>query len=117
MNKFQFTGDRACIKDYVFIDTIDTLSNTGLFYTGRFDFVVYENFGRGEQLPILAIELDGKEHYTEEAVRERDREKNAICEMHGFSLIRVDNTYARRYHYIKQILFDYFDPDRRSGKR
>ncbi len=43
-----------------------------LFYSGRFDFVVYErSFGK-QELPILAIELDGKEHIKDEAVRERD---------------------------------------------
>ena len=36
---------------------------------GRFDFVVYEKQGRSE-LPILAIELDGKEHFEDAVVKE-----------------------------------------------
>lgn len=60
------------------------------------------------ELPVLAIELDGKEHLEDEAVRRRDAKKNAICREHGFELIRVDNSYARRYHYIKDILISYF---------
>ena len=56
----------------------------------------------------MAIELDGKEHLEDEAVRRRDVKKNAICREHGFELIRVDNSYARRYHYIKDILIGYF---------
>ena len=48
---------------------------------GRFDFVVYEKQGRSE-LPILAIELDGKEHFEDAVVKERDRKKNAICKAH-----------------------------------
>ena len=40
--------------------------------------------------------------------RERDRKKNQICKEHNFGLIRVENTYARRYHYIKDILIKYF---------
>ena len=88
-------------------------SYTDLFYTGRFDFVVYERTGRTE-LPVLAIELDGKEHYEDELVRERDRKKDLICQEHHFELIRVKNTYARRYHYIKEILIRYFTNGRTS---
>lgn len=79
-----------------------------LFYSGRFDFVVYEkSFGKKE-IPILAIELDGKEHIENEAVRERDRKKTEICRQHGLELIRIENSYARRYNYIKDILMNYF---------
>lgn len=74
---------------------------------GRFDFVVYEKQGRSE-LPILAIELDGKEHFEDAVVKERDRKKNAICKAHNMEIIRVENSYARRYNHIKGILMDYF---------
>ena len=47
---------------------------------GRFDFVVYEKQGRSE-LPILAIELDGKKHFEDAVVKERDRKKK--CDMQG----------------------------------
>ena len=79
-----------------------------LFYSGRFDFVVYEVAPDGSEIPVLAIELDGMEHRAEAAVAERDRQKNAICARHGLQLIRVENTYARRYHHIKGILEDFF---------
>lgn len=78
-----------------------------LFYTGRFDFVVYERMGE-QELPVLAIELDGKEHFTDEAVRLRDRKKEEICRAHHLEMIRVENTYARRYAHIKGILESYF---------
>lgn len=78
-----------------------------LFYTGRFDFVIYEKSGSSEY-PILAIELDGKEHTDDEVVKARDRQKNAICEEHNLQLIRVENSYARRYYHIKGILIKYF---------
>ena len=86
----------------------DNPSYTDLFYTGRFDFVVYETGPGNMEYPVLAIELDGKEHYENEIVRERDRKKQQICKEHDFELIRVENTYARRYHYIKDILIRYF---------
>lgn len=59
--------------------------------------------------PLLAIELDGREHHNDPVVQARDRKKEQICQEHGFELIRVDNTYARRYHYIKEILISYFN--------
>lgn len=78
-----------------------------LFYTGRFDFVVYEK-DKQTEIPVLAIELDGKEHLEDEAVRRRDLQKNQICSEHNLQLIRVENSYARRYNYIKAILLSYF---------
>ena len=78
-----------------------------LFYTGRFDFVIYEKVG-SEEFPILAIELDGKEHCEDKVVKQRDAKKNAICVEHNLQLIRVENSYARRYNYIKDMLLDYF---------
>lgn len=72
-----------------------------------FDFVVYEKQGKREQ-PLLAIELDGKEHLEDAVVQERDRRKDQICQEHHMEMIRVENSYARRYHHIKEILMDYF---------
>ena len=103
------TQSRYTIHKEVAISQVfqENLTHNVLFYMGRFDFVVYEKQGKAE-IPILAIELDGKEHYTEDAVRERDRKKNEICKAHNLQIIRVENSYARRYNYIKDILMDYF---------
>lgn len=101
---------RCTVKHEVAISQVfqENISHSQLFYSGRFDFVVYEKERGGEEYPILAIELDGKEHITDEAVRKRDKEKKDICRKHGFELIRVENSYARRYYYIKRILEEYF---------
>jgi hypothetical protein len=88
---------------------IDNPSYSDLFYSGRFDFVIYERLPGSREMPILAVELDGREHFEEELVRRRDEKKNAICHEHGFELIRVDNTYARRYVYIKDLLIQWLD--------
>jgi hypothetical protein len=85
-----------------------TAIHIDLFYSGRFDFVVYEKGYGKQEVPILAIELDGKEHFENEVVRERDRKKAEICKQHGFELIRIENSYARRYNYIKEILMNFF---------
>ena len=82
-------------------------SYNDLFYNGRFDFVVYEKHGK-QELPVLAIELDGKEHFEDEVVKMRDRKKEAICMEHDLQLIRVENSYARRYNHIKEILINFF---------
>lgn len=78
-----------------------------LFHNGRFDFVVYEKQGK-QEIPILAIELDGKEHFESEVVKMRDQEKKEICKEHDLQLIRVENSYARRYNHIKEILINFF---------
>lgn len=85
----------------------DNISYNDLFYSGRFDFVVYERQGKAD-IPVLAIELDGKEHFEDEVVKNRDRKKNEICHAHNLQIIRVENSYARRYNHIKEILMDYF---------
>lgn len=103
-------GRRCSVKKEVAISQVfqENITDSGLFYTGRFDFVIYEYQYGGRQMPILAVELDGKEHMTRDAVKKRDEQKKRICREHGFELIRVENSYARRYYYIKQILESYF---------
>ena len=78
----------------------DNCEYNDLFYTGRFDFVVYERQPR--------TKIDGREHQEKSVVMERDRKKNQICREHGFELIRIENTYARRYQFMKDILMKYF---------
>ena len=86
----------------------DNINYSDLFYSGRFDFVVYETIDK-QELPMLAIELDGKEHFEDEVVKQRDRKKNEICRVHNLEIIRGENAYARRYNHIKEILIKYFE--------
>ena len=103
------TQSRYAVHKEVPISHVFTENETGsdLFYNGRFDFVVYEKQGR-QELPILAIELDGKEHFEDEVVKKRDKKKNEICRAHDLQIIRVENSYARRYNHMKEILLNYF---------
>ncbi len=41
-------------------------------------------------------------------MQNRDRKKKAICDEHDLQLIRVENSYARRYQHIKEILINFF---------
>lgn len=105
------TNQKCVVQKEVSIAHVfqDNSTYNDLFYTGRFDFVVYERQPRTKiDIPILAIELDGREHQESSVVKERDRKKNQICREHGFELIRIENTYARRYQYMKEILMKYF---------
>lgn len=103
------TQSKYTVKKEVAISQVfqDNVNHSDLFYSGRFDFVVYEKIDRRE-LPVLAIELDGKEHFSDEVVMKRDKKKNEICLAHDLQLIRVENSYARRYNHIKDILVSYF---------
>lgn len=106
-----FLGEQAySVKKEVPISHVfaDAQGYNDLFFTGRFDFVVYAKQGT-EELPVLAIELDGKEHTEDEVVMERDRKKNELCRRQGLTLIRVPNNYARRYHHIKSVLIEFFE--------
>lgn len=87
----------------------NNISNSDFFYRGSFDFVIYQIGFRGKEIPVIAIELNGREHYEDEKVKRRDEEKKRICREQGFELIYVQNSYARRYNFIKQILADYFN--------
>lgn len=78
------------------------------FYKGSLDFVIYKKGFRGKEEPVLSIELDGPEHHNNSKVIARDEKKRQICKNHGFDLIHVDNTYARRYNFIKDILEEFF---------
>ena len=78
------------------------------FYKGSLDFVIYKKGFRGKEEALLAIELDGPEHHNNPKVIARDEKKKQICKNHGFDLIHVDNSYARRYNFIKDILEEFF---------
>lgn len=111
LDNILYGGRRCVIHKEVGISHVfeDTTVNPELFYSGRFDFVVYERNRDKREIPILAIELDGKEHMEDMVVRRRDEKKQEICRQHGLELIRIENSYARRYHHMKEILIGYFE--------
>lgn len=109
LDNIWLTQSRFSVEKEVAISQVFKESDVhrDLFYSGRFDFVVYERHGE-RKFPVLAIELDGMEHCENEVVRRRDQKKQEICSRHGLQLIRVENSYARRYQHIKGILTAYF---------
>ncbi len=109
LSNLYLTGNKHSVEKEVAINHVFDKSEDvdDFFYTGRFDFVVYERIGK-RKMPVLAIELDGREHLTDELVRIRDQKKQVLCDKHNLKLIRIPNTYARRYNHIKNILADFF---------
>jgi hypothetical protein len=109
----EITNEKCHLRKEVPISSIfrKDRSTNHLFFTGRFDFVVFKRTFSGKEIPLFAVELDGPEHRTKEEVMERDKKKNEICQNYKFKLIRVENVYARRYHEIKQILIDHFSSE------
>ncbi len=83
-------------------------SDCSFFFRASIDFVIYKKGFRNKEFPVLAIELDGPEHHDDPKVMERDEKKKQICKDYGFTLIHVDNTYARRYNFLKDILTEFF---------
>lgn len=104
------TGRKCTVKTEVAVSRVLEPEGAyeGLFYSGKFDFVLYERGEQGTELPVMAIELESREHSTDGAAARRARQKEQICRAHGFALVRVENSYARRYYYIKRILEGYF---------
>lgn len=92
------------IKDKVKVSSILTsedIKDMNYYLTSEFDFVLFE---KGTQKPVLAIELNGLEHITDEKVRIRDKKKMEICEVKNLKLVSIPNSYARRYEYIKNVI-------------
>jgi superfamily I DNA and/or RNA helicase len=77
-----------------------------LYFTGQFDFVIYRKYPKEQAL--FAFELDGPEHKFDEQVIARDKMKEELARAHGLEIIRVENSYARRYNHVKQILIEHF---------
>ncbi len=84
-------------------------SDCSFFFRASMDFVIYKKVFKNKEFPVLAIELDGPEHHNDPKVIERDEKKKQICKDHGFTLIHVDNTYARRYNFLKDILTEFLE--------
>lgn len=108
LSESRFVIQREVPVDQVFLEkNMEKSRKEDLFYGGKFDFVIYEK-GNDFVRPVLAIELEGKEHFSKEAVKRKLEKKRELCRAADVQLIQVENTYARRYNHMKEILLDYF---------
>lgn len=71
------------------------------FLKAHFDFVIYD---KATNYPVLAIEVNGSDHYSQSVVAKRDEIKKSICIQQKMTLLIVPNNYVRRYDLIKNEL-------------
>lgn len=80
--------------------------DSSLFYKQKFDLVIFEKKYSKEQI-LLAVELNGPEHYTDEEVIRRDKKKKEYCKQHNLQLLNIPRDCARDYHDIKESLLSF----------
>lgn len=81
------------------------LTGNELFHYGTkatFDFVIFR-VEDNDDIPVLAIELNGEEHSNNPITIERDNKKKQICKDNGIRLVSIPNDYSRRYMFVKEI--------------
>lgn len=86
----------------------DVFLNTGNIFPeyyalSEFDIVLY-NRNQDSLMPVMAIEVDGGEHYINRHSLENDRKKELLCRQHGIKLFRVPNAFASHYSFIKEYI-------------
>ena len=69
----------------------------------EFDMVLYDKDAYGTNV-LMAIEIDGGEHYSSKKSLENDRKKELLCKQHGIRLFRVPNAFASHYSFIKEYI-------------
>lgn len=91
------TGDRLVPKtrlaDVVDIDSLDDEIRGGRWFalSSQLDFVMVD----GESgLPKFAVEMDGRQHWTDLEQRRKDATKDRICEDAGLPLLRVTSDFV-----------------------
>lgn len=88
-------GDRLLTKvrlaDVVDIDVFSGHAK-GYGLKAHLDFVMVD---AKSSVPRFAVELDGRQHWADPRVRERDRLKDSICEESGLPLLRITSEFTR----------------------
>lgn len=94
-----FIGEQVAVSKIFVNEKIDS----SLFYKQTFDLVVFrKTFSREE--PVVAIELNGPEHYSDEEVMARDRKKKELCDSRRLKFVSLPRDCARDYYDIKKTL-------------
>jgi hypothetical protein len=92
------TGDRLVpmmrLADVVDIDSLnDQIPGARWFaLSAQLDFVMVD---RDSGLPKFAVEMDGRQHWTDLGQRRKDAIKDSICEDAGLPLLRVTSDFVR----------------------
>lgn len=114
INQILSVINKQCyIKTEVSVSSIFTEDkvDSSLFYKQKFDLVIFEKH-YSKELVILAVELNGPEHYTDEEVIIRDKKKKQYCEQHNLQLLSIPRDCARDYYDIKESLLSFIKQKR-----
>ena len=94
-----YLKEEVAVSSIFINDHIDS----SLFYKQRFDLVIFRE-GYGTHNVVMAIELNGPEHYTDEEVVMRDKKKKEFCEKKNLAFKSIPRDCARDYYDIKDLL-------------
>lgn len=82
------------LRDVIDVEDMELAGRERNFvFTSHLDFVAADTT---TNLPVLAIEYDGSQHWNDPKQRERDAVKDRLCEAAGLDLLRIDNLYTRK---------------------
>ena len=96
------------VKTKVKISTVfskEYINNNDLYYTGEFDFVIYD---ANTKFPVLIFEIDGNEHIINQRSVNNDRLKEETTRINNIPIIRIPNNYVKRYELVKRMLLDIY---------
>lgn len=98
----QYQAKKGVAFKEIFIDD-EELKNTNY----EFDFVLYKrkNLFSNNFIPLVAIELDGGEHFIDPNRQYCDLKKSKVCKEKNITLLRVGNRFRKRYEELKKIIF------------
>lgn len=83
--------------------SLNKLFKSEKFPKMEFDLVLYEK-GLFNRKPVIAIEVNGAEHFGTIAREKSDRKKIDICKMYGIKLLFIPNSFVKAYEYIADII-------------
>ncbi|MBW8173994.1 DUF2726 domain-containing protein [Ornithinimicrobium sp. Arc0846-15] len=81
------------LRDVIDVEDMELTSRERNFlFTSHLDFVAADT----TNVPVLAIEYDGSQHWNDYKQRDRDTIKDRLCKAAGLDLLRIDNLYTRK---------------------
>lgn len=91
------------LKNVIKLEENDKISkeDRNTFNNASFDFVVYNK----ESFPEFVIEFDGPHHSVYIEKRKADLRKNRLCVQAGLPLLRIDDSFLRKYEEISFLKF------------
>lgn len=82
------------LRDVIDVDDMALTERERNFaFTSHLDFVAADTT---TNLPVLAVEYDGAQHWNDPKQRQRDATKDRLCEAAGLDLLRIDSLYTRK---------------------